>query len=252
MHIKILWMYSDIMDLYGDKGNIAALKYRAEQRNVNCEIHKKGISDDIDFCEYDLVFIGGGADKEQRILSNDLLRHKESILKALKEGVFFLLICGGYQLFGKYYIDAKGNKIEGLNICNYYTEAGQDGTRCIGNVIVAPKTLEIDMPDIVVGFENHGGQTLDVDKPFAKVLYGQGNSFNSMQEGYYDGNILGTYIHGPLLPKNSKLTDFLIKKMLKRKYGNVELKELDDTFENEAVKVIVDRYMKDENLETNN
>lgn len=242
MYLKILWMYNDVMDLYGDKGNILALKYRCERRNIEFQLHKASINDTINFSEYDLVFIGGGADKEQRILSNDLIKRKSSIDRAIKNGVFFLLICGGYQLFGKYYIDAHNNKIQGLGIFDYYTESGKNGQRCIGDVIAKAK---LDGEEItIVGFENHGGQTIKVDKPFAEVLYGNGNFFNSKYEGYYDKNILGTYIHGPLLPKNTRLADFIIKKSIEKRYKNIELSNLDDDIEDKACQDVIRRYIE--------
>lgn len=246
MFLKVLWMYNDIMDLYGDKGNIAALKYRTEIRNIKFNIDTATIGDDVDFSEYDIVFIGGGADKEQRILSKDLLRHKDNIIQSIEDGTNYLLICGGYQLFGKYYIDANSNKIEGLGILDYHTESGGVGNRCIGNVIVKPYIDNYN--GYIVGFENHGGQTKNVKKPFAKVIVGNGNSFNEMEEGYYDDNIIGTYIHGPILPKNAKLTDHIIKRGLKKRYGDIVLEDVESEFEDNAVKVILSRYL-DEKME---
>lgn len=250
MYLKILWMYNDVMDLYGDKGNITALKYRCEQRNIDFILDTCTLGEKVNLSEYDMVFIGGGADKEQRILSRDLIERKEDIQNALNSGVFFLLICGGYQLFGKYYIDADGNRIDGLGIYDYFTKAGVKKNRCIGNIIV--KSMIKNENYELVGFENHGGQTIGVTKPFAKVYHGHGNKFNSKYEGFYDGKVLGTYIHGPLLPKNTKLTDFIIKKVLKKRYGEIKLSLLDDMFEEKAVKTIMERYkVKNEKLERN-
>ena len=125
--LKILYLYPDMLELYGDYGNIQVLKYRLESRGYNCIIDRYSLEDIApDFTKYDLVFAGGGADIEQNILSNDLIKYKENIKQAIDEGVFFLLICGAYQLFGKYYKDVEGNIINGLEIFPYYTEAIED------------------------------------------------------------------------------------------------------------------------------
>ena len=136
--IKILYLYPDILDLYGDIGNIKVLKYRLEQRGYTATIDKYSINDEKpDFKNYDIIFAGGGADNEQKILSDDLAKYKEEIKQAVEEGVFFLLICGAYQLFGKYYKGVEGNIIPGLEVFDYYTEAIEDRSkRCIGNIVI--------------------------------------------------------------------------------------------------------------------
>ena len=239
MKLKVLWMYHDVMDLYGDKGNIQVLKKRCLDRDIAIEVDTCAIGEQKILKDYDLLFIGGGADKEQSILYKDLVARKADIIEAIDSKTFVLLICGGYQFFGKYYIDNSSERIEGLGICDYYTESDPSVGRCIGNI-----AIEVNMDgDIfkVAGFENHGGQTHNVKHPLGKVLSGHGNMYKSEFEGYYDGKILGTYMHGPLLPKNPKLADFIIKKSLSKHESNVELKELDDTFENKAREVILKR-----------
>lgn len=239
MKLKVLWMYHDMMDLYGDRGNIQVLKQRCIKRGIDIVVDTCGMHEEADIKAYHLVFIGGGADQEQRILASDLVKRKTQIEEAIKQHTFFLLICGGYQFFGQYYLDGNGNKIEGLNIASYYTESGDKQHRCIGNVAVEV-TLDNETFS-VVGFENHGGQTQAVSKPFAKVIQGHGNIWSGQFEGYYDGSILGTYLHGPLLPKNPKLADFIIKRALSKEYPNVELQPLDDTLENQAQAKILER-----------
>lgn len=167
--LKLLYLYPDMLELYGDYGNIQVLKYRCEKRNINLKIDKYSVGmESPDFSKYDIVFAGGGADNEQSILSEDLNKHKESIKKAVKEGTFFLLICGAYQLFGKYYKGVEGNIIPGLEIFDYYTEAMADrNKRCIGNIVTTVTINEKETK--VIGFENHGGQTFDVKTPFGKV-----------------------------------------------------------------------------------
>ena len=242
MKMKICWMYHDLMDLYGDKGNIQVLKTRCLERGIECIVDTCTLGEKKDLSDYDLLFIGGGADKEQAMLVDDLLSRKENIQKALDENTFILLICGGYQMFGQYYLDGDGNKINGLQFFDYYTESASRDDRCIGNVLVE---TEIDGKLYqVVGFENHGGQTKNVSSPFARVIYGHGNSYKSGLEGFYNGKVLGTYLHGPLLPKNPEIADLVITKALSKRYENVCLEALDDTLELKAKQVMIDRIIK--------
>ena len=244
MELRILWMYHNIMDLYGDKGNIAVLEKRCHARHIDVIVDTCGISEQKDFSKYDLIFMGGGADKEQALVYDDLIRRKEAFQQALKEHTFILLICGGYQLFGKYYIDADGNRIEGLGLFDYYTEAASSNRRCIGNVLIQANLDGEEME--IVGFENHGGQTVGVTTSFGKVFHGHGNYFGGTQEGFYNGQVLGTYLHGPLLPKNPKLADHIILKALSKRYDNVSLAALDDTLEQAAFAVMKKRMLAKE------
>ena len=242
--LKILYLYPDILELYGDFGNIQVLRYRLEKRGIKATIDSYSIGDNPpNFNKYDIVFAGGGADQEQSILAEDLLKYKENIKEAINNGVFFLLICGAYQLFGKYYKGVEGNIIPGLEVFDYYTEAINDRKkRCIGNIIIEAnlngKTTK------VIGFENHGGQTFDILKPFGKVLFGNGNKFGDTQEGYFEKNVIATYLHGPLLSKNPKLADYIIKYCLDRKYNeDISLEPLDDSFEELSRKQLFDRFL---------
>lgn len=246
--IKILYLYPDILDLYGDIGNIRVLKYRLEKRGIQPLIDTYSIGDKApDFSSYDIVFSGGGADNEQKILSDDLIKYKEDIKKAVEAGVFFLLICGSYQLFGKYYKGVEGNVIPGLEVFDYYTEAIADRSkRCIGNIII--QTVIGDLETKVIGFENHGGQTFDVDGSFGNVLYGNGNKFGDLNEGFMKKNVIATYLHGPLLSKNPELADYIIKYALKRKYDeDVELIALDDEFEEKCREQLIKRFLENDN-----
>lgn len=239
MNLKICWMYHDLMDLYGDKGNIQVLKTRCEKRGIDGIIDTCSLNEDKKLSEYDLLFIGGGADREQGLLVNDLLKRRDEIQKAMDTGTFILLICGGYQLFGQYYLDGDGKKIEGLKFFDYYTEAASRTDRCIGNIAVEAR---LDGKTITaVGFENHGGQTKGVDKPFARVLKGHGNTYQSTFEGFYNGVVLGTYMHGPLLPKNPEIADFILSKALSKRHEDVELEPLNDMLELKAKEVMMKR-----------
>ena len=242
MNLKICWMYHDLMDLYGDKGNIQVLKIRCQKRHIDCIVDTCSLGEEKDLCDYDLLFIGGGADKEQSLLVSDLLSRKANIQKAMDEGTFVLLICGGYQLFGQYYLDGDGSRIEGLGFFDYYTESASRDIRCIGNI-----AIEVDVEKEkfqAVGFENHGGQTKNVLTPLGRVLSGQGNSFDCGFEGFYNGQVLGTYMHGPLLPKNPQIADLILRKALKKRYGEVMLEKLDDALEDKAREVMLGRILK--------
>lgn len=232
MELKILWMYHDLMDLYGDKGNIETLRYRASKRGINVVVDTCTLQEKRNIEDYDIFFLGGGADKEQTLIYKDLLARKESILKAKESGTAFLLICGGYQLFGQYYLDQDGQKIDGLGIYDYYTESSDRDHRCIGNIVV--KTNIHDKEVTVVGFENHGGQTKAVSNPFGKVLVGHGNTYKGKYEGYMDAQTIATYMHGPLLPKNPAIADEVILRGLNRRYTVEKLEPLQDTLENAA------------------
>lgn len=243
MKLKVCWMYHDIMDLYGDKGNMMVLKKRCLDRDIQFELDTCGIGQKKDLSEYDLIFLGGGADKEQISLIPDLLSRKENIQKAMDENTFILLICGGYQLFGQYYIAANNQKIKGLQFYDYYTDTGKQGSRCIGNIVIDANLDGIKTR--IVGFENHGGQTLNVKHPLGKVIHGYGNSFDAGQEGFYDGKILGTYLHGPLLPKNPVVADFVIYKSLKKRNPDFKFEDLmplNETFEKGARDTLFKRF----------
>ena len=232
-------MYHDLMDLYGDKGNAEVLRRRAEKRGIEVQLDTCTIGEEKNIDEYDLFFLGGGADKEQNLIFADLLQRKQSIQTAMDHKTAFLLICGGYQLFGQYYKDQDGNVIEGLKFFDYYTVAGNRDERCIGNIAV--ETTMDGKTFKAVGFENHGGQTKNVSTPFAKVLSGHGNEMHSGYEGFMNEQVLATYMHGPLLPKNPDIADAILKRALKKRYGEVALEPLDDTIEYQAQNVMLER-----------
>ena len=239
--IKILYLYPDMLELYGDYGNIQVLKYRIESRGYKAIIDRYSIGNAApNFNDYDIVFAGGGADNEQSILAEDLVKYKDNIKEAVKNGVFFLLICGAYQLFGKYYKGVEGNIIPGLEVFDYYTVANPDRKkRCIGNIVIETKMGN------VIGFENHGGQTFDISNSFGNVLFGNGNKFGDSEEGFFENNVIATYLHGPLLSKNPELCDYIIKYCLNRKYNeNVELEPLNDEFENLCRKQLLNRFLE--------
>lgn len=242
--VKILHMYADMLDLYGDGGNMEVIRYRCRMRGIECQVDTYSVDSDMpDFSSYDLIYIGGGADLEQQHISADLLKCREGIIAAYNSGTFMFLICGGYQLMGKYYRDADGNEIAGLGLFDYFTVAPSSRKlRCIGNIVIRT-TFTGETVDMV-GFENHGGQTQGVKTPLGEVLYGNGNCSKSQYEGYFEKNVIATYSHGPCLSKNPEIADYMIKYCVNRgSDAPVELKPLDDTLEKQCRQVMLDRLL---------
>lgn len=242
--LKMLHLYPDVLCLYGDRGNIASVRYRTQSRGIDFSLTNATIGDRVNISDYDIVLIGGGPDREQAIASGDLLARKADFERAIESGTQFLLICGAYQLFGRYYIDAAGNEIKGMGIGDFCTESG-GGKRCIGNILLETE-LEGEKIEII-GFENHGGQTRGVKTPFGRVIAGHGNYYVAdptsaeplRHEGYFKDGVIGTYMHGPILPKNPRLTDYLIKKAV----GATELAPLDDEIEIKAFETMRKRLI---------
>ncbi|MGL4589620.1 MAG: type 1 glutamine amidotransferase [Mycoplasmatales bacterium] len=238
MTFKIAWMYYDLLDLYGDRGNIIVLKKILEINNINVQIDQISLNDQTAIADHDLIFLGGGTDYAQNLLANDLMARKPQILQAIDNGAFFLMVCGGYQMFGEYYLDTQGNKVPGLNIFNHYTVGGEN--RCIGNVVANTKLGEKDYQ--IIGFENHGGQTKNVESPFAKMIYGNGNAFASEFEGTMTDFFIGTYFHGSLLPKNPEIAKYMIETVLERKYQfKVDLKLPFQEYTEKARQAVLDQ-----------
>jgi CobQ-like glutamine amidotransferase family enzyme len=238
-HLTIGWLYPQLMNTYGDRGNIIVLTKRCEWREIAVEIkylNEGYLVKDLQSC--DLLFMGGAQDKQQQIVAEDLKKEKvKALAEMITDGIPGLYICGAYQFLGNYYKEADGTIINGLGIFDLYTEnPGADVERLIGNI-------SVDMIDnhgalqTVVGFENHGGRTyLGKDiKPMGRVVGGYGNNGEDKTEGAVYKNSFGSYMHGPILPKNPFLADLLIQKALEKKYKEpIELKKLDDTLEEQA------------------
>lgn len=243
LKLVIGWLYPDLMSTYGDRGNIICLKKRCEWRGIEVEIQEIGLQSTANSLQQcDLLFMGGAQDRQQKIAGEDLKTNKGPAIRELVEKeVPGLFICGAYQFMGHYYKPAEGQEIPGLGIFDLYTvHLGKERERYIGNIIIEEKTNMFDKDDKnnkIVGFENHGGRTYlgKGVKPLGKVMVGYGNNGEDKTEGCVYKNAMGTYLHGPILPKNPHLADWLIKKALFKKYGNgVELRQLDDTLEWQA------------------
>ena len=229
-------LYPELLNLYGDRGNVVCMVKRCLWRGIRAKAVEYHIGDRIDFSKLDIVLLGGGSDREQRIVCRELKKVQKEFKRYVEDDGVVIAVCGGYQLLGKYYRTREG-VIEGLGLLDIYTEQG-DG-RLIGNIV-----LDSGLSDVpVVGFENHGGRTyLCGHKPFGRVLYGSGNDGVSGYEGVIYRNVTGTYLHGPLLPKNAQVCDHLIERALERRYGPIELKELDDRMELAANEYICRRF----------
>lgn len=245
MILNIGWFYPDLMSTYGDSGNIITLVYRIKKREIKVKVEKISLNQERNLIlKADILFMGGAQDKQQEIVNRDLKLNKgKDITSAIENGIPSLFVCGAYQFLGRYYKAADGTKIAGLGVFDLYTEnPGLNFPRLIGNIVVKSPLF----PGCkLVGFENHGGRTYLADKnlAFAKVIHGFGNNGQDGTEGIKYKNAIGTYLHGPILPKNPQVADFLIEKALERKYQKkIKLKKLEDKLEKKARETILNRY----------
>jgi CobQ-like glutamine amidotransferase family enzyme len=232
------------MSIYGDRGNIIALKYRAEQRGIEFEVVEveRGASD---LSDVDILFLGGGQDQDQDLVARDLAVEKKGALEeAIAGGAAFLAVCGGYQLLGSHYTAVNGKQLLGLGLLDLRTEAGD--RRMIGNVVLESPGLGLT-PSTIVGFENHAGKTFLGPglEPLGRCVVGSGNNGGDGYEGVRAGSVIGTYVHGSLLPKNPHLTDHILELGLRRRHGDAELRPLDATEELRAHAVMVARVKRE-------
>ena len=230
MELKICHMYPDVLNLYGDRGNVMCMTRRLQWRGIEASVTRLPIGDSLSLAGFDLVFIGGGQDFEQQVLLADLHRGKDrEIRAAIEDGIPFLTICGGYQMLGSYYETYDGQRCDFIGALDLYTVGAVQ--RMIGNYKF--QCEESAGGSIVVGFENHSGKTWlgSGVEPLGKVLSGFGNNGKDGTEGAHYKNVFGTYSHGPLLPKNPAFCDHLLQTALERKYGKAELMPLDDRTE---------------------
>lgn len=238
MKIKIGHLYPDLLNLYGDRGNIQCMKKRCEWRGIEAQVQEFHISDQVDFSDLDIVLLGGGSDREQMLVCEKLKTIREDFNEYVVDNGVVIAVCGGFQLLGHYY-DTENGRIEGLSLVDLYTE--QESPRLISNIVIENDAFGYP----IVGFENHGGRTyIGENQPLGKVLFGHGNNGKDGVEGVLYKNVVGTYLHGPLLPKNPHVCDYLIRHALERRYGRSELEPLDDAQELEANRYIVERFVK--------
>lgn len=228
MDLRICHLYGDLMAIYGDRGNILTLRRRAEWRDIDVTVDTVSAGDRLDPERYDLYFFGGGQDAQQDIVAEDLCGpNGDALREAVANGAAVLSVCGGYQLLGHYYRPFEGPELPGVGVLDVHTVAGN--TRHIGNVLAQGE-------DLLVGFENHSGRTYlgPRAKPLATVVVGAGNNGEDKTEGAVQGRVVGTYLHGSLLPKNPWLADRVIGWGLARRHGETTLAPLDDAAEHAA------------------
>jgi len=230
--LRLAHLYPRLMNIYGDRGNILCLRRRCEARDVELVVEELDVGDPLDPTAYDLIFIGGGQDREQRRIAEDLVNAKgEALRAAADDGVAMLAVCGGYQLFGRYYRPAVGEELPGAAVFDAWTvHPGEGARRCIGDVAARWEG------GTLAGFENHGGRTYlgPGARPLARVERGFGNNGEDGTEGALYRNAYGTYLHGALLPKNPRFTDHILSVALSRRHADVELAPLDDSVEEGA------------------
>jgi lipid II isoglutaminyl synthase (glutamine-hydrolysing) len=231
MELRVLSLYPDQMNIYADRGNIIFLRRRCEWRGIGFVHAGAGQGERIDPTAHDLFYIGGGQDRDQAIVAADMVASKrEALVAAVEDGAALLAVCGGYQLLGHSY-QLGEERLPGLGLADLET-VRDPGPRLIGNVVI-----EVDLgtgPRELAGFENHGGRTYlgSGAEPLGRVLTGHGNNDRDGLEGVKRANLIGTYLHGPLLPKNAWLADELIARALERRYGTrPELAPLEDDME---------------------
>ena len=245
MKFRLLSLYPDQMNIYADRGNIIFLQKRCEWRGIDFELTGCGVGEGFEPEEHDMVYIGGGQDRDQRAVARDLVVTKRDAAKhCLELGAIMLAVCGGYQLLGSSY-ELESEQIEGLGLVDLHT-VRSDGPRLVG-----PVAIETDIGGTertLAGFENHGGRTWlgQGVEPLGKVVAGHGNNGEDGFEGILRGNLIGTYLHGPLLPKNVWLADHLIETGLKRVYGDeLDLPSLEDELEIAAHRTALSAALSD-------
>lgn len=235
MELRICHLYPDLLNLYGDRGNLITLTNRARWRGIGVTVTDCRLRDPLDGEAHDLFFIGGGEDRQQKLAADDLRSRKGSALReAAEAGAVVLAVCGGYQLLGHYYRPADGEDLIGLGLMDLTTvHPGPSARRLIGNIVIRSPLLN---GATMVGFENHGGRTRlgPGAAPLGEVIRGFGNNGEDRAEGDVYRHVYGTYLHGPLLPKNPAFADHLILAALRRRYGTVTLSPLDDHVESDA------------------
>ncbi len=229
--LKLAHLYPSLMNIYGDRGNIICLRQRCLWRGIELDVTGIGLGEEFEPLTYDMLFMGGGQDREQQMVAEDLQTKGQAIKAAIDVGAVALVVCGGYQLFGRYYRPAEGPDLVGIEVFDAWTiHKGSDVPRCIGNVVARWDDHTL------VGFENHGGRTYlgPQAAPLAQVIHGHGNNSEDGGEGAVYKNAYGTYLHGSLLPKNPHFADHLLSLALARKYGDFTLAPLDDSLEMRA------------------
>jgi lipid II isoglutaminyl synthase (glutamine-hydrolysing) len=253
--LNIAWLYPDLMSTYGDRGNVIVLQKRCQWRKIETQVRPVTLETPVKELEKcDLIFMGGAQDRQQKLAGEDFLKRKGPIIKRMVEdGMPALFVCAAYQFVGKYYKPYQGDPILGAGIWDLYTDhPGDQAKRLIGNVVAeiigidtgSPSTSSGRLSQTIIGFENHGGRTYlgPKMKPLARVIKGYGNNGEDGFEGATYKNTIGSYFHGPLLPKNPQIADWLIQKALEKKYNKkIILETLDDSLSQKAKQAIIEK-----------
>lgn len=229
--INVAHLYGNLLNTYGDNGNVLMIKYIAEKLDAKVTVDIVSIDDTFDQEHYDIVFFGGGQDYEQSIVAKDLPMKKDALADYIHQEKVVLAICGGFQLLGQYYVQANGVKIDGTGIMKHYT-LNQNNSRFIGDI----KIHNDEFNETYYGFENHQGRTFlaDDEKPLGRVIYGKGNNKEDQTEGVHYKNVYGSYFHGPILSRNPRLAYRLVVTALKKKYGpDISLKNYEEILSKE-------------------
>jgi CobQ-like glutamine amidotransferase family enzyme len=232
--LRVCALYPDLMNIYADRGNMLMLERRCEWRGLDFELTAAGLGDEVDPDAHDLFYLGGGQDRDQRLVARDLVDTKRDALHAAAaRGAVVLGICGGIQLLGDHY-ELGDERVPGVGLVDLRTVRSTDGSRLIGNVAIEVELAGLDGPRVLAGFENHGGRTSlgSGAAPLGRVLKGHGNDGASGHEGVRQGTVMGTYLHGPLLPKNAWFADWLLATALR--IDPSSLRPLDDRLEDAA------------------
>ncbi len=238
MRLTIGHLYPELLNLYGDRGNVKCMQKRLQWRGIEGETVLYAGGSRIDLDRADILLLGGGSDREQELVCRYLKSIGGALRDWVEDGGVMLAVCGGYQLLGHYYRTSK-TVIEGLGILDIYTE--WKPCRLVGDVVLESPVFRSP----VVGFENHGGRTyIGKHTPFGKVCRGYGNTDERKWEGVVYKNVIATYLHGPLLPKNPEVCDYLLERALRRRYGDgAKLQPLSDELENRANEYMAKRTM---------
>jgi lipid II isoglutaminyl synthase (glutamine-hydrolysing) len=239
--IRVGHLYPDYLNIYADRGNIAVLSRRAAWRGHELEVRAVGLGDPVVGGEHDLLYVGGGQDREQALIAPDIAGKGGALREAVAGGAAVLAVCGGYQLLGRFYRDRAGAELPGAGVLPLHTVAGE--RRMIGDVLLDCE-LEPGERRTIAGFENHAGRTIleDGGEPLGRVVAGFGNDGESGFEGCRAGRVVGTYLHGPLLPRNPWLADWLLAQALAHRTGEpAAFEPLDDDLEAEAHSVAAAR-----------
>ncbi len=232
--LRVCALYPDLMNIYADRGNLLLLERRCAWRGIGFELTGAGLGDPVDPDAHELFYLGGGQDRDQVLCAHDLVSTKgEAMHAAAARGALILAVCGGLQLLGRGYL-LGDQSVPGLGLVDLHTVRGEGGERLIGNVAIEVRLPGLDGPGVLAGFENHGGRThLGAgEQPLGRVLRGHGNTGSGDAEGVRRGTVIGTYLHGPLLPKNVWFADWLVATATGQELGG--LQPLDDRLEDAA------------------